>query len=287
MKSEKITTIDASYILRIPKVKAKVTAYHTSFNNGTDLGFFFTESGATFTQEVMTNISRKNFGGELGIELQVIPTIKLKGVASIGHFIYNNNPNVYYASDDYANNVTYGDGTTKLKNLHVAGGPERAFRLGFEYRDPSFWWFGISANHFSRAFIDISNLKRSDAFTVDFDLVPESILAHGGNIKGYSYNDFDQNSAQKLLQQEQFNNYLLVNFIGGKSWKVGNYYVGLFASINNLFNQNYKTGGFEQSRRIGYRDQLKEQNPKSKPLFGNRYFFGNGTTYFLNLYIRF
>ena len=122
---------------------------------------------------------------------------------------------------------------------------------------------------------------------MDFDLIPDNVLALGGNITGYAYNDYDQNIAIGLLQQEQFNSYLLVNVIGGKSWKIGDYYLGFFATINNLFNKEYKTGGFEQSRRVGYKDQIQEQNQENGGLFGNRYFFGNGTTYFINLNVRF
>lgn len=295
LESEKIHTIDASYILRTPIVSARLTGYHTMFTDGTEINFFFTESGSTFTQEVITNIERRNFGGELGIEAQITPTIKLKGVASMGQFTFNNNPNLYYASDDFNPNPalngerrrTFGDGTTKLKDLHVSGGPERAFQIGFEYRDPDFWWFGATANHFSRAFVDPSALKRSGAFAIDFDLVPEDLLTLGGPISGYTFNDFDETVARGLLRQEQFDSYMLVNLTGGKSWKVGDYFIGFFATINNVFNQEYRTGGFEQSRRIGYRDQIAEQNQEGGPLFGNRYFFGNGTTYFVNVYLRF
>ncbi len=294
LESEKIFTIDGSYVLRTSIVRARLTGYYTSFRDGTDINFFFTESGSTFTQEVLTNIERRNFGGELGIEAQVTPTIKLKAVASLGQFTFNNNPNVYYASDDFNPNPnqgnlsrrTFGDGTTKLKNLHVAGGPERALQVGFEYRDPEFWWVGATANHFSHAFVDLSALKRTAAFATDFELIPAEVLGYGGNISGYAYNDFNEATARELLRQEQFNSYLLVNVVGGKSWKVGNYFVGFFATINNIFNQQYRTGGFEQSRRVGYRDQKAEQI-RETPLFGNRYFFGNGTTYFVNLYVRF
>jgi hypothetical protein len=293
IENEKITSFDASYVLRTPKVTARLTGYYAGFKDATDIGFFFTESGSNFVQEVMTNIERRNFGGELGISAQVTPTIKLKAAAGIGQFTFNNDPNVYYTSDDFRPNTageirrTFGDGTTKLKDLHVAGGPERAFQLGFEYRDPDFWWVGVTANHFSRAFVDASALKRSAAFATDFDLVPAELLAVGGNISGYTYNDYDETVARGLLKQEQFNSYMLVNVIGGKSWKVGDYFIGLFATVNNLFNREYRTGGFEQSRRVGYRDQIQEQSQENGALFGNRYFFGNGTTYFINLNVRF
>lgn len=286
LESENIITFDGSYILRTPLVSARLTGYYTQFDNGTDIAFFFTESGTTFTQEVMTNISRRNVGGELGIEAQITPTLKLKGVAAMGQFTYTNNPDIYYSSDDFSSDVRFGDGTTKLKNLRVAGGPERAFQLGFEYRDPDYWWFGATVNHFSRAFVDPSALKRSGAFAIDFDLVPDDVLL-GGNITGPILNDYDPDIARDLLTQEQFPSYFLVNLTGGKSWRVGDYFVGFFATVNNLLNQEFRTGGFEQSRRVGFRDQIQEQSNPNGPVFGNRYFFGLGTTYFVNVYLRF
>ena len=54
-----------------------------------------------------------------------------------------------------------------------------------------------------------------------------------------------------------------------------------------MLNQEYKTGGFEQSRRVDYRSQLDEQTNENGPIFGNRYFLGNGTTYYMNVYVRF
>lgn len=284
---ESAFSIDASYILRTPLIKAKLTGYHINFSNGTEIGFFFTESGSSFVQEIITNIQRRNFGGELGIETKITPSITLKGVASISQYTYNNNPNVYYTSSDFDAPITYGNGTSQLKNLHVSGGPESAFQFGFEYRDPDYWWLGATFNHFSRAFVDASVLKRSAAFAIDFDLIPESVLNQGGNISGYGYNNYNTTVANQLLKQEQLDSYALINVIGGKSWKVGNYFIGCFATINNLLNKHYKTGGFEQSRRIGYRAQTKEQSQENGPLFGNRYFFGNGTTYYINLYLRF
>ena len=92
--------------------------------------------------------------------------------------------------------------------------------------------------------------------------------------------------AKNLLRQEEFDDYMLVNVTGGKSWRVDDYFIGFFATINNVLDQEYVTGGFEDSRRSNYRSQLEEQQ-RDTPIFGNRYFFGNGTTYYVNLYVRF
>ena len=87
-------------------------------------------------------------------------------------------------------------------------------------------------------------------------------------------------------KQETFDDYMVVNAIGGKSWRIGPYYVGFFATINNVLDQQYKTGGFEQARNANYR-ALRDDNANTKRLFGPKYWYGRGTTYFMNLYLSF
>jgi hypothetical protein len=287
LESEKIQSLDVSYIFRSPIVKARITGFYNGFQDGSDIGFYFTEDlaglgidrGDAFVQEILTNIERRHVGVEMGIEAQITPTIKLKGAASIGQYTFQNNPNIYLTSVDFLNRsdigreVTFGDGTTQLKDYHVSGGPERAYQIGFEYRDPDYWNIGITSNFFSNAYIDVSNLARSANFTSDYD--------------GNTFNDYDPNEARGILQQEQFDDYMLVNIIGGKSWKIDDYFVGFFATINNVFNEQYITGGFEQSRLANFRRMREDQSRPNGPIFGPRYFFGNGTTYYLNVYLRF
>jgi len=281
LESQKSYSTDLSYIYTTPIVKARLTAYYTQFTNGTDVGFYFTEDltglplddGSAFVQEVMTNIERRNAGMELGLEVQVTPTIKLKGAAAFGQNVYTNNPDLYLTSDDFAGEqLSFGDGTTSLKDYHVAGGPETALQIGFEYRDPDYWNIGVTANYFANGYSDISNLRRSANFRQDYD--------------GIEFNDFDQEVANQLLKQEQFENYMLWNVIGGKSWRIADKYVGFFATINNIFDQEYKTGGFEQSRNSNFRSTRDDANNQQE-VFAPRYFFGNGTTYYLNIYLRF
>ena len=281
IESEKIQSVDVSYIFRSPKVKARLTGFYSGFQDGTDIGFYFTEdlaglgidNGDAFVQEILTNVERRNIGVEFGIEAQVTPTIKLKGAASVGQFTFQNNPNLYLTSVDIDGPLTFGDGTTQIKDYHVASGPERAFQIGFEYRDPNFWNIGVTSNFFSNAYLDVSNLARSANFTSDFD--------------GNTFNDYDADIARDLLKQEQFDDYMLVNVVGGKSWRIDDYFVGFFATINNIFNENYRTGGFEQSRLANFRRIQEDKSRDNGPIFGPRYFFGNGTTYYLNVYVRF
>lgn len=281
LDSETISSLDFGYIYRSPLVNGRISAYYAGFQNGTNVGFYFTQGLAglglnnadAFVQEMTTNVDRRNIGVEFGLDAQVTPTIKLKAAGSFSQFVFTNDPNLYLTSVDFDGPLTFGDGTTQLKNFHVSGGPERAFQLGFEYRDPDFWNFGVTANYFSHAYINISNLARSANFSLDFD--------------GNPNNQYDPEIARQLLRQERFDDYTLFNVIGGKSWKVGDYFIGFFATINNVFNTQFKTGGFEQSRNANYNRVLEDQSREYGPLFGPRYFFGNGTTYYLNTYIRF
>jgi hypothetical protein len=212
-------------------------------------------------------------GLEMGIEAQVLPTFKLKAAASFGQYTFTNDPNLYLTSDDFDEVLSFGDGSAKLNDYHVAGGPERAYQIGFEYRDPYFWWLGITGNYFSNAYIDINNLARTSNFISDFD--------------GQIFNDYDEELGRDLLKQEEIEDYVLVNVVGGKSWRINKYFVGFFATVNNVLDQDYRTGGFEQGRNTNFRKIKEDKSRENGPIFGNRYFFGNGTTYYLNVYVRF
>ncbi|WP_223549746.1 TonB-dependent receptor [Aestuariivivens sp. NBU2969] len=284
IEEEKITVFDASYIYRSPIVKAKLTGYYTKTEDANEVSFYFADglSGSedienndtsAFVQEVLQGISKKQFGVELGLEAQVTPTIKLKGVASMGQFTYDNNPDLYLTSSSFTSedgSISYGK--ANLKDYKLATGPQQAFSAGFEYRDPDYWWFGATANFFTNTYIDVNPLTRTENLYLDSDGLP--------------FNDYDVDIARALLKQEKFNDYMVVNLIGGKSWKINDKYIGFFASVNNLLDKQYKTGGFEQGRNANYRE-LRDDNASPKRVFGPKYWYGRGTTFFVNLNFRF
>ena len=131
----------------------------------------------------------------------------------------------------------------------------------------------MTVNYFYDSFIDLSYLRRTTDFHTDTDGLP--------------FNDYNEEIARGLLSQESFSDYLLMNIVGGKSWKAPNCIIGFFASIGNVLDQEYVSGGFENSRNSSYRQLLDEERREHGPLFGNKYFFGYGTSYYINTYIRF
>lgn len=269
---KRIVSADISYLFRSPKVNARLTGFYTSIQDANEISFFFAEGiggdTSSFVQEILYGIDKKQQGVEIGIEGKILPSLTLKGAAALGSYTYNNHPQVYLISNDFG----YLDfGTAKMKNIKLASGPQQAYSVGVEFRE-QYWWFGVTANHFRETYLDISPINRTQNFLLDYDGLP--------------FTTYDPEIAKKLLQQEVFAPYTVVNAVLGKSWRVDSRVVGAFLSVNNLFNTTYKTGGFEQSRNANYRELLDDVNGV-KRRFGPKYWYGRGTTYFLNMYIRF
>ena len=271
---EKVMSFDANYIFRTSIFTGRLTGFYSEVKDANEISFYYADGlvgfsdDSEFVQEILQGIDKKYLGFEFGVEAQIIPTVKLKGAASIGQYTYDNNPYLYLGADDY----TVAVGPSNLENYKLAGGPQRAYSFGFEYRDPDYWFIGVTSNFFTNTYVDISPLTRTQNFYLSQDGLP--------------FNDYDVSVARDLLKQEKFENYMVMNMIGGKSWKIDNYYVGFFASINNILDKKYRTGGFEQGRNANYQQLLQDVN-KPKRVFGSKYWYGRGTNYFLNLYFRF
>jgi hypothetical protein len=281
LTSEKIVSGDVSYVFRAPGIQARLTGFYTKFSDAIETSFFFAEGlrgdQADFVNEIITGVSKKNIGLELSAEYQVTSTIKLIAAGSLGQFTYDNNPHLYIQSESFTNeNSDFG--TAYLKNYRTSGTPQRAYSLGFEYRDPAFWWFQANANYMTNNYLDISPLLRTNNFYTDVDGVPFIDNETGVAVT--------QDQVNTLLKQEKFNDAFLVNLVGGKSWRIKNNYVGFFMGVNNVLGEVFKTGGFEQSRNANY-SQLKQDKQLDKPIFGPKYWYGNKTSYYLNVYLRF
>ncbi|SNR54102.1 TonB-dependent receptor [Lutibacter flavus] len=281
LTSEKIIAGDVNYIFRLSKIQSRITAFYTKFSNGIETSFFFAEGllgdQADFVNEITTGVDKRNIGAELSFEYQVIPTVKLILAGSIGQYTYDNNPQLYLQSESLRDeNSDFG--TTYLKNYRISGTPQRAYSLGFEYRDPNYWWFQINGNLLSHNYLDITPLLRTDNFYLDTDKV--SFLDEETGV------EVSQEQVNTLLKQEKFDDAFLMNLVGGKSWKIDDYYFGFFLGVNNVLSEVFKTGGFEQARNANY-PELKQDRELNKPIFGSKYWYGSKASYYLNLYVRF
>ena len=276
---------DLSYIVRLPKLKGRIGVYFNEIKDATELAFFYADgidvdmdgTSSEFVSEVTQGVDKRNMGIEIGAEYQITPTIKLMAGANFGQSIYSDNAQVYLNVDgrtELGLNPKVDYGTSYIKNYRTSGSPQQAYSLGFEYRDPKFWWIGANVNFLTDLYLDISPIMRTNNF-----------FAEPGQ-NGAAFSDMDADTARNLLKQEKLDDIFLVNIQGGKSWKIGSKTLGFFASVNNVLGLEYKTGGYEQSRNANYRELMMDMSSGTRS-FGPKYFYGYGRTYFLNLYMNF
>ncbi len=279
---ETVSTVDLNYLIRLPDVTGRVTGFYTRFQNTTDVNFFFVDAGvgSDFVQEVLTDLDRLHMGLELGLEYQVSPQVKLSFAANLGKYLFASNPNVTInfdtagAEEDFINPDGFEDlGIANIKDLRLSQGPQTAFALGVEYRDPNYWWIGATGNYLADNYANISTITRTSSFLLD----PET---------GQSFPNATPENVTPLLRQESLDDFYLLNVVGGKSWLINGKYISIFASINNVFDAVYRTGGFEQSRNGNF-GQLQQDNLRNDPSFAPRYWYGFGRTFFLNLAVSF
>jgi hypothetical protein len=165
----------------------------------------------------------------------------------------------------------------KLKNYKQSGMPQQAASLGLEYRDPKFWWIGANINYLGNNFIDVAPILRTDSFIRD-----NNNLTNSNN----PFPEVTLSRTRELLKQQKFADFNLLNLTGGKSWRYKEKTLGFFASVNNVLDTSYKTGGYEQARNANYRE-LNIDTSSGTPSFAPKYFYGFGRTYFVNLYLSF
>jgi hypothetical protein len=161
-----------------------------------------------------------------------------------------------------------------MKGYRQGGTPQQAASIGLEYRDPKFWFVGANLNYLGANYIDVAPILRTANFFKN------------SSDNGNPFPEATASRARELLKQERLPDFMLLNLTGGKSWRVKGNTIGFFATVNNVLDIQYKTGGFEQARNASFRE-LNNDFESGTPPFAPRYFMGFGRTYFVNLYVNF
>ncbi|OXA84072.1 carboxypeptidase-like regulatory domain-containing protein [Flavobacterium hercynium] len=283
LENENCSTADVNYVFRSPKLKIRTTAYYALIKNTTRTSFFYAEgifdrganyaSTDAFVSQTLTKLDKKNAGLELSFEYQLTSTLKATFAAAYGNYNYSSDPNVSITNDANAARgdakSTFDFGKSYLRNYKQPGMPQQAYSSGLEYRDPKYWWLAANINYLTDNYIDVSPIARTEQF-------------YRNPVSGLIFPEATEQRAAALLKQEKFDAVSLLNITGGKSWRTKSKYIGFFASVNNVFDVTYKTGGFEQARNANFR-ALNQDISSGTPAFGPKYFYGYGRTYFLNL----
>lgn len=257
LENEKILSGDISYVLRAPGIQARATLYYTEFNDQVYSRSFYHETLRSFVNYQMTGVDTRSMGAEFGVDYKLTSTINLSAVAGLGQMIYNSRP-LATISQDNNSEILAVDRKVYLKNYYVGGNPQTALSGGIKYNSPKYWWLGVNVNFFDDIYLEPNPDRRS-----------------AGAAGLYSSDDIRY---LQLLAQEKLASAYTVDLFGGKSWRIGKYYIALNLSINNLLNEtDFAFGGFEQFR----------YDPNDMEKFPPKYFYLYGIQYFANISFRF
>ena len=266
--SESIGALDLGYLYRSPVFKFRLTGYYYTYHNLIWNRSFYcenvytgtSESGNTYKSEyinfVMTGISQRSVGLEMGAEYKVTPTITLQAAAANGVHVYTNNPTFSIYDDNNAEAYIEKE-TAYLKNYHVSSGPETVGSLGIKYNDPKNWWVSLNANYLANMYFDVN---------------PYNHTAYG--MAHYAEGD---GRIEDVLRQDPLHSTFTLDFFGGYSRRYKGYYFLFTASVNNILNN-------KSAILYGY-DQLRF-NASDPDMFPSKYSYMYGTNFFIGLTVR-
>ena len=284
VENQIINSNDLSYVMRGQVLKLRLSGYYTTINNATEISRYYADisssvvdQGNALVAEVLSGVNKTYKGLELGVEVKITPTLSATAVGSYGDYRITNNPNVYTSDETTVKN--YGTpirnfGTANIKDYKVAGTPQKAYSFGLRYNSPKYWWIGATANYLQDQYLDFSALNKTATLYTD-------------PITGDNYPYVTPEALALITDQKKFDDQFMLNANAGKSFRFGNYRMGLSLSVNNILNNiNYVTGGFEQGRSVNFPEAYADAQ-RDKPLFGPKLWYDRGTTFFANVYLRF
>lgn len=264
---EHIKSMELGYLLRTPKLNGRLSGFATDINNAAEILRFYHGDYRTFVNYVMRNINVRHIGGEVALQMKISPSLSATAVATWMQVFYTSNPAIrIYRDNDTAKTVPQT--ISYLKNAYVDAGPQSAYTFGLNYRSRKLWYANINLNYLHRNYITVNPSRRteeaiglSEPGSKEWHaIVDPEVLAPAFTIDLFTGKSISLNKSMKWLPKGSF---LYINI-----------------GVNNLLNNtDIQTAGFEQLR-----FDTQGGNPERFP---SKYTYGFGTTYFVNISLRF
>lgn len=264
--NESFQSFEAGYTMNAPKLKVHLSGYYTHFENQMDVMTFYHDGFQNLVNYALSGIDKLHFGGELGIEAKLTPTITANAVASVGRYYYDSRQEatvtIDNTSDVLAKQTIYSD------NFRIPSTPQEAYSLGLTYRSPDFWFVSVTGNYYNQSWLSFNPIRRTYSA-----------------IEGIPYKEETWNS---IIDQTKFDEQFVLNFFGGYSKRLPKKFningkrtfLVFNVGVNNILdNQNINTGGFEQLRFDDVNNDINKFPPKL--------FYMQGINYFISAAFRF
>jgi len=259
LENETITSFEASYQYQSPKLKAKFTAYRTTFEDRIRLIRFFIETregNNGFGSYVMQGVSSEHVGLEAAVEYDLSSSLEVTVAAATGRNLFTSRP-VANAVIDNSGIPIVENSTIYQKNFFASPSPQQAGSLALRYQGKQYWSATLSGSYTRYAFTDISPLRRTVEAVEGFEAGSPQIAA--------------------ITDQEELPAAFTMDLFANKSIKLKNdNFFFLTLGVNNLLNNT----GIRSSGREQLRYSFDDNNINRFP---NRYFYAYGTNFFFQV----
>ncbi|MDR1416870.1 MAG: hypothetical protein LBJ57_05580 [Prevotellaceae bacterium] len=256
--NEKIYGGDVSYHYRGTSLKLRASAYYTQSKNASEIKVFYMEGTSALVEYIAQGLDKRHIGSELGASCKLTSTVTLDMALAHGWYGYTSNPNTSVIADDEAAHVNaISFHKAYIAGYSVGGKPQTVGAASLTYRSPKYWFAGVTGSVAANTYIEINYDRRTHEAVSFLPGTPQ-----------YKHQ----------LEQEKYPVAYTIDLFGGASWQLKNVgIVGLNGNVQNILNQNFKTGGFEQLR---YDVTLLDKFP-------SKYYYSFGLTFFMQAYYRF
>ncbi len=278
LTTEKIMGGDLTYNLSLPYVKARVSGYYSTINDQAKVISFYDDTSSSFTNFAMSGIDERYYGVELGISVPIYQGLSLVGALNWGDYTYTSNPD-FVQTIDNVDKVVLVD-KVNWEGMHVESTPQIAANIGLDYRAPRNWFIAANLNYYDKRYLSMNPMYRtSEAVSYYTDVLTNPASSTEQQVEAVL-------GIKDMRAQEEFGADFTLGASVGKNWYINyNYMVGFSFEVKNILNnQDIKTGGYEQMRL----NKIRTEGGETKyTRFDSKYFYMLGTTYYLNLYVRF
>ncbi len=269
LRSENVQTIEGGYLLNAPRLKIHLIGYYTQTKHGFNVLTFYHDDYQDFVNYALSNISKLYFGGEFGVEANIVANVTVDAVAAVGRYYYNSRQKAVTTVDNTAQILNVQ--TVYTDNYRIPSTPQNAYSFSLSYRSPKYWFISLTGNYFDNMWLDFNPVRRTELATEN--------LKEGSD------------AWNSVLAQQKLDAQYTVDAFAGYSWRLKHIYVGsgmnkqhvylvMYAGVNNLLNnQNIISGGYEQLRFDYSTSDINKFPPK--------YYYAYGINYFASIAIRF
>jgi hypothetical protein len=259
LTTEKIGSVELSYIMKYPIITLRLTGYFTQMNDQTKLISFYHDGMQCMVNYSMTGIDERHVGVELGTEIKLGSMFALILAGTYGDYRYSDRANVTINAENGSDFEGDVNRIVYWKNFHVAGTPQAAATIGIRF-NYKYWWVNINANYFDKIYCDLNPERRTTFARGTLDVNDPAYIA--------------------MVGQTRMKGQFTLDASISKSWRIKRYTIGFNISVTNITNnKNLVTTAWEQ-----YRYDYVNYNPDKFP---NKYYYAFGTTFFAGLNFQF